>query len=137
MRKGKLRIIEVVTDTGHVAGKFTRAREIGIRTDGALVIDGRTYRQADLERHLESMIMSIESVLGDAAKRAALAPETFLYRAHANRRELARRINALQGEIRDNGYSTAEATSVLASLRRRLDEWFEPYNRLEAELRAA
>jgi hypothetical protein len=124
----KVRIIEVVTETGQVAGKFTWAREIEIRPEGTLVIGGRVYEGADLERHLETLIGRVQAVLGSAA----VAPGTLRYRANANRQELARRINALQSEICDNGYSPAEASRVLSPLRRRLDEWIESFTGLDA-----
>lgn len=135
MRKGPLRIIEVVTDTGHVAGKFTEARKIEIRPQGGLVISGRTYTSTDLLRHLGSLIERIDVILD--TWRLSKDPLTVRFAADGNRRELARRINALQSEIRDNGYSTAQAAEVVVSLRCRLDDWFEPYDRLPAPSRRA
>ena len=128
LRPGPLRILEVVTDLGHVAGKFTRAREIEIRPQGGLVISGRTYTPDDLLRHLESLITGVERVLD--SRRPENDPHALCSVADRNRREIARRINSLQTEIRDNGYSTAAATAVLLSLRCRLSDWFKPYDRL-------
>ena len=135
MKKRPLRIIEVVTDTGHVAGKFTRARKIEIRPEGGLTIEGRVYSSSDLLRHLDSLIEGVENLLD--ARRSTRDPFSLRSVADRNRREIARRINALQNEIRDNGYPKAQASGVLISLRCRLDDWFKPYDQLETALRDA
>lgn len=134
MRRRTMRIIEVVTDTGHVAAKFSFARKIEIRSEGGLLISGRTYSSADLLSHLDTLIEGVDTIL--AAKRSTSDPCTLRGCADRNRREIARRLNALQTEISDNGYSTPQAAGVLISLRCRLDDWFEPYDRLATRSRA-
>jgi hypothetical protein len=131
-----MRIIEVTTQSGHKAAKCTSAREIDLTGDGGLRIDGRTYSAQALARHLESILERVASVLAETASAVSddARLETLRWRAAANRREVLRRINALQTEILDNGFTAADTAAVLVPLRRRTEEWFARFGRPGAAL---